>query len=872
MSHHSYDENVATIKKVKFGVLSPEKILETSVCEVYKKLQGTDNYEGTISDPRLGTTDHYKICQTCDNNYYDCTGHFGHITLAVPIILPQYYMTILKILDCVCFKCSAVLIDDKEAILKKPRKSRYKYISLKKSPTRAKNCSRCNAIQPYYHKDNKYCQAISYYYKDATVSAKASSATAGAVVENGGTDESKYHRLSNDIIYGILKGITPIDAELCGIENPHHMMWTVMPVPPMSMRPSVKTDDGKVSDDDLTHKLNDIVGCNQGLQELMKSDKVDSNKCYRDYVDLQNNITTYIDNTISSVKKAKHRSGRPIKSIRQRVGGKDGRYRSSLMGKRVDYSGRSVVTPDPNLSIDQVGVPEYMAKIITYPEVVNRYNIDKLSKMLLNGPTVYPGVKSVQVKGSKLRQSTKSEKVRTRPLVYGDIVYRHLCNNDIIIFNRQPSLHKMSMMAHYVYVTKRKTLTMNQNVTSPYNGDFDGDEFNMHVPQSIITVTETFMLALSSTQIISPQKHGPVIGFVQDSILGLYLATRHNEPIPYDICMSFIGRIKRRFTKIPKPDLRDSCDQPLWYIKSILNIAIPPVNYNTYKPARSDSGQPEKGIEITNGVIGRGVFTKNELSAKEGSIFHIIFLDYGPIVTKDTMDNLSFIANEWFRIYGYSANIYDCEVSPEIENTRIRLLNECDERVEEIIHEVSCVKKTEKRLQVINDRIMKEVGEVRDAVIKEIMKDTDKKAIFRMIESGSKGKDDNMGQMIGLLGLQILDNHWITGGFYRRTLPHTTKDSIDPYSHGYVDKSFKTGLDVDSYYFHTASGREGVISKGIKTAETGYIQRKLTKVFEGVSVYYDGSVRNENGIILQQVYGILICSHMIIMSLAISIV
>ena len=852
---------ISTITKLQFNILTPEKMLEMSVCEVYRTVSDTTNFDNTIFDPRLGASNYGEICPTCGNSSKECTGHFGHINLAVPIILPQYYLTLVRVLECVCFKCSNLILDEDlyEKVSQLPKKSRAKFIALKKkSKSKLQVCSRCNAFQPNFYKSDTRCQSITYYYKESTDPHKKALEKQKTKVKPafGEDAESKYHILSNDIIYDILKRISPADAFLCGIESPHLMMMLVMPVPPMTMRPAIRLDDGRTSDDDLTHILNSIVYSNRNLQEAIKSNK----NTIEDYIRLQNHVTSYIDNNAVKLP-ARTKSGRPLVSIRQRVSGKDGIFRSYLMGKRVDYSGRSVITPDPSLSIDQVGVPVDIAKIISYPEIVNRYNEKRLIDMLKNDPSVWPAVKYVQYKDTKIKLSAKSEKVRKRPLSYGDIVYRHLVDDDMILFNRQPSLHKMSMMAHRARITRRKTLTMNQNVTSPYNADFDGDEFNMHVPQSIATVTELFLLALSSTQMLSTQKHGPVIGYVQDSILGLYFMTKLNDPvlgnlIPYDKTMNLVGRIKRRFSPMPKPSDRDKNDRPLWDIKKILSMAIPPINYNSRKLKKGTKTGELRGIKIVNGQIGEGFLRKDELSAENGSIFHIIFLDYGPIVTRDAMDNLSFMANEWFRMNGFSANIHDLDLTPEMDDSISNELDTCDGNLVSLINEYSCEQPREKVNKVVNEYLLVELNDTRDKVVDTIMNsDTSDKPIFRMIDAGSKGKDDNMGQMMGLLGQQILDNTWIKGGFYKRTLPHVTKNSLDPYAHGYVRRSFKTGLSSNEYFYHAAAGRDGTISKSIKTAETGYIQRKLIKVFEGLTVQYDGTIRNESGHIIQQVYG-----------------
>jgi DNA-directed RNA polymerase II subunit RPB1 len=626
------------------------------------------------------------------------------------------------------------------------------------------------------------------------------------------------------------------------------MMMTVLPVPPYCMRPSARSDDGKLSYDDLTIKLNDIVVVNNDLKELIKKEESYVNT---KYYDLQNAITTYIDNTLPGVKRAKHRSGRLIKSIRQRIGGKDGRFRSNLMGKRVDSSIRSVITPDPNLSIDQVGIPLHIAREVLYPEIVNSFNIDELSLMLKNGPFVWPGIVSVQMTGAATKKNAISKDIQERGLKYGDVVYRHICNNDVVIVNRQPSLHKASMMCHRAVINPGGSIRLSPNVVAPYNGDFDGDEMNLHVPQSISTVTEIFLLALSSMQIISNQTSSPIIGLSHDNTLGMHLMSTYTRLLPYDIVMSLVSRIRTRFSKFPKYEKLIK-GKPFWTSKSIINMCLPPINYST---RNKDKGT---GISIINGLIDEGFFTKKELGAEPNSIFHILVNDFGPRITSNVIDNFTFIANEWLRIHGFSINIVDFDYNDKnVEKQVEQIKLDTQKELEIIIGK----KLYESKGMALNDFIGTNILGVIDAAKGKIealiSKDpTNKtKQAFQMVGSGSKGKMSHMMQFMGMLGIQILDNTWITGGYYKRTTPHVPRDSLDPYSHGYIHNCYRSGLNVDEYYFACTCGRDNVISRTIRTANTGYVQRKLIKVAEGLSVHYDGTIRNENGIILQHIYG-----------------
>lgn len=461
LSDFEYDEDVALITKVTFGILSPERIKQKSVCEIYKHITSFNNLEGTLMDPRLGPTERKLVCPTCQYTYKNCPGHFGHLNFAKPVIQIQYYPTIIKLLGCFCNRCSSILIDkyNPEVVKEletKRGKSRYQYVI----GQALKECPNCGANQPKYKKDTDgIAKIISVYTLGKT---------------GDGKNELK-QTINPEIIHGIFKNVSDEDVQLVGLDpqrsRPEWMIWTIMPIPPPAMRPSVKSDTGKVADDDLTHKLNDIIKFNNQLR--IKLDEQTKQSFIDDWWQLvQYHVATYVDNEISNIPKAVHRSGRPLKTIRQRVKAKEGRVRGNLMGKRVDGSARSVITADPILSIDQLGVPKQIAMNLTYPEMVTEYNIAQMTQLVRNGPFIYPGAKSFKSKDDKTKKNLKFFEDRSKiVLKKGDIVYRHLMDNDVGLFNRQPSLHKMSMMAHRLKILPGKTFRLNVNVTGPYNAD-----------------------------------------------------------------------------------------------------------------------------------------------------------------------------------------------------------------------------------------------------------------------------------------------------------------------------------------------------------------------------------------------------------------
>jgi len=465
----SYERDIDVVKAIRFCLLSPDEILRMSVAEITK----TETYNvnepviNGLYDPRMGVLEHNKLCQTCEQKNTLCPGHFGHIKLARPVFYFQYFDQVKKILKCVCFKCSRLLapIDSEEvkAVLSKNYSRPKRWDIMYKLCSKAKKCSCCGAKQPDKISREPIVK-VAMEWKDAEDPAL-----------------KKIIMTAEDVLM-ILKRINDKECDALGFapkfSRPEWMVCTVLPVPPPAVRPSVKADTGQRSEDDLTHKLNDIVKANKELQKRIDKGVAKEQVDIATQV-LQYHVATFIDNQIPGINPAQQRTGRLIKSLSERLKGKEGRIRGHLMGKRVDFSARSVITPDPNISIDELGVPLKIAMNLTFPEVVNRYNREKLMEMVKNGPDVYPGAKFIRKPGMENRTFRLKNIDRSSIVLEdGDIVERHMLDGDFVLFNRQPSLHRHSMLAHRVRVMPYKTFRLNLCVCKGYNADMDGDEIN----------------------------------------------------------------------------------------------------------------------------------------------------------------------------------------------------------------------------------------------------------------------------------------------------------------------------------------------------------------------------------------------------------
>jgi DNA-directed RNA polymerase II subunit RPB1 len=452
---------------IQFSILSPDEIRKGSVAEITSRDTYINNKPviGGLFDPRMGVLEPGLICPTDGLDYMETPGYFGHIELARPVFYIQYLTTVMKILRCVCIKCSKLKISKEtyKQALKLTGDDRWNYVF--KLASVVNRCGEdsedgCGCLQPKRIK------------KEGLATLFAEWDNIDGLNED---DKDKLNmKLTPEIVLKIFRRISDDDVNFMGFSpvfsRPDWMVCQVLAVPPPAVRPSIKMDGQQRSEDDISHILVNIIKANKTLQEKIQ-EGANSNIIDDWHTVLQYYVATQVDNKIPGVASVAQRSGRPLKSIKERLNGKGGRVRGNLMGKRVDFSARSVITPDPNLSIRELGIPLKVAKNITKPVTVNANNKNFLIKLVRNGPDEYPGAKILEKKNGEQITLRYADRENIQ-LEYGDIVHRHMMNGDGILFNRQPTLHRMSMMCHIaVIMYKGDTFRMNVADTKPYNAD-----------------------------------------------------------------------------------------------------------------------------------------------------------------------------------------------------------------------------------------------------------------------------------------------------------------------------------------------------------------------------------------------------------------
>jgi len=815
---------------VQFGIANPDEIVSRSVVEVI-----TDNtyragqpVVGGVFDPRFGVIENGKVCATCKHTNLLCPGHFGHIKLARPVYLYQFLDSIQKILQVVCVNCSNPYLPDEELEIIEKQYSgldrfnavRERTASYKTKELKAESaCAHCGtpAIKKIERLEGKPAslQAITY------------DAEADAIPLQPEMVLRMFQRISDQHVTQI--GFNP------KFSRPDWMICTVLAVPPLTVRPTVVMEDNQRMEDDLTHKLIDIVRNNQRLRD--KIDKGDSADIIDKYTELlQFDVATYVDNDIKGVPPAAQRSGRPLKTLKSRLGAKTGRVRGNLMGKRVDFSARSVITPDANIDLDELGVPEEIAMNLTFPEIVTGYNRDRLMGYIRNGPSKYPGAKSVFLKDDKRTLSLKFVNPETIDIKEGDVIHRHLIDGDVVLFNRQPSLHKASMECHRIRVLPYSTFRLNVSATRPYNADFDGDEMNMHVPQSIASAMELKYLATVLRQIISPRTNSPIIQIFQDTMTGAYRIAQPEVRVPEHIAMNIMARMKRPLSGYTRSNA------PLTG-RELISAAFPLLDVN---------GQ----LKVENGKLISGILNKGAV----GGIIQTLFNDFSPKRAGQFINDVQAVVTKFNLFSGFSVGASDLIPNEETSELIQKKLEETRLAVSDILSSVHAGTFLNNSARPDGDELENRISgltkelfnTLSSSVTGSLPKDN---RVVQMVDSGAKGSGLNITQMMGLLGQQLVAGKRIQYTLQDRTLPHFPRFDDGFESRGFVENSFITGLRPAEFFFHAMGGREGLIDTAVKTSDSGYIQRKLVKSMEDLHVEYDGTVRNVNNSIVQFHYG-----------------
>jgi len=803
---------VKMINSIEFSLLSPQMIKKLAVAEIVKpELYDNDGFplDGGVMDPRLGVIDPGLRCRTCGKSMGNDFGHFGYIELTKPIIHVLYAKLIYRILKMICGNCSRVVSTTPTTTIKK--------------------CPHCDAEQ----KQIKFEKPYSFI----------------EVEEKG---ENKF--LTSLEIRERFEKIPDEDFEVLKIKGgrPEWLIVTILLVPPVTMRPSITLETGERSEDDLTHKLVDIIRINQRLRENIEIGAPDF--IIGDLWELlQYHVATFFDNSLSGIPAARHRSGRSLKTLANRLKSKEGRFRQNLSGKRVNFSARTVISPDPFISISEVGVPLIIAKELTIPVDVNERNIDSIKELIMRSPS-WPSANYVirpDGKKKKITEETKEEIIKE--ITTGYTIERQLQNNDIVLFNRQPSLHRMSIMAHRVRVTPWRTFTLNLCVCPPYNADFDGDEMNLHVPQTEEAQTESRLLMSVEKHIRSPRFGGPIIGCDQDHISGNYMLTHKDTVMTIEEVFKLLVDIGV-VVDMPKKKTLTGKEVFSFLLPKGLNIEFKARVCGCEKCVKGTC--PNDGyVVIRDGKLKRGIIDSRAISTQYGKLIDIIEKEYGEKIAHQFIDKVSMLGIKYLDKVGFTMGLDDIDLEPEVLE-KVKQINEKAEKEAENLIELYKKDKIEiipgrgpeESLESHLLRVLSKVTENMERIIKASIKEN---CATIMAKSGARGTMIHITQLAASIGQTKVLGERIHRGFRNRTLSLFKIGDLSPRAHGFLKNSFKTGLNPFEFFFEGISGRESLMDKSLRTRHSGYLERRLMNALQDLKLEYDGTIRDNRKVIIQ---------------------
>lgn len=781
------------INGLSFSLYNPEQIKKVAVAKIVTpELYDVDGYpvDGGLMDLRLGAIDPGVRCRTCGGRLKECLGHPGLIELARPIVHIKYLQIIESTLKCSCEACGRILLseDDSKADLK----------SRIKKAKDAKKCPHCGFIQEKV----KFEKPSSFYV-------------------------GKRRVMPTELRERLVK-VSDEDLKLIGINakslRPEWAILTYLLVPPVTVRPSITLESGERSEDDLTHKLSDIIRSNQRLWENLNAGAPEV--IVEDLWDLlQYHITTFFDNSIAKIPPARHRSGQPLKTINERIKGKEGRIRKNLAGKRVNFSARTVVSPDPNIKMNEIGIPFEVAKIITVSERVTGYNLDRL-KVFFNSPDYPKSNYIVRPDGKKKRVVEELKEDLMKELEIGYSVERQLIDGDVILFNRHPSLHKASLMAHFVRVLPGKTFRLHPAVCFPYNADFDGDEMNIHGPQTEEARAEASCLLDVNNSLMSPKNNTNLIGCDDDSVTGNYVLARQEFSKSEAAQLLFSSRVGDSFNLKNKNSGED-----------LLASLIP------------------KGVKIKSDLKN----SKN-LTSEEGELIREVDSQISRIETMEMLEKFFSLGLTFLSRNGFTISIADIDVPEAIKKETSKIIAAANKKVEEVIEsyynnslEMLPGKTLEETREI---RILQALNSVRTDVGKVVKENFPKENLAnQMISSGARGNMLNITQMSCLVGQQVLNGQRINFGYGGRSLSFFKKGDLNPRASGFIESSFIKGLRPDEFFFGAMTGRDAMMDTALRTPKSGYLYRRLVSALQDLIVEYDGTVRDSSDSIVQFKFG-----------------
>jgi DNA-directed RNA polymerase I subunit RPA1 len=693
--------------------------------------------------------------------------------------------------------------------------------------------------------------------------------------------------------------------------------FEVLAVPPTKFRPPAKMGD-MTFDHPQNTSLSEVLKCSQSIRDysallasLGSADVTERNKILNQindqWLEMQNSVNSLIDSTKNPTMT---KSGKaPPPGIRQILEKKEGLFRKHMMGKRVNYAARSVISPDPWIETSEIGIPPVFAKKLTYPEPVTDHNVKELMNNVVNGPDIWPGASHIQLEDGQMQslgdlsqdqraalaaqlltpQQTMSSTSPSSLNHTNKKVYRHLRNGDILLLNRQPTLHKPSIMAHKARVLPgERTLRLHYANCNTYNADFDGDEMNVHFPQNEVARAEAYLIANTDNQYLVPTDGSPLRGLIQDHVItGVRLCARNtfiNRDEYQQLLMGSLPKetmAKGPFKLLPPAILKPS---KLWTGKQVISTLLcnllrgrPPLNLISKAKVNAKywglQGAEEAEVCFCYGDLVTGVLDKSQFGASEFGLVHSVYELYGAEMAGKLLGSLSRLFSKYLQMTAFSCRMDDLLLSPEGNKWRTDLIvngaqfgmdvamQYTKSKSEDSLPlELESVLREDEKLAGLDSAMKSKMNGLTSSIISKCLPEGlirvfPENGMQLMTVSGAKGSNVNVSQISCCLGQQELEGRRVPIMVSGKSLPSFVPYEPSARAGGFISGRFLTGIKPQEYYFHCMAGREGLIDTAVKTSRSGYLQRCLVKHLEGMRVHYDGSVRDSDGSLLQFYYG-----------------
>eukprot|EP00762_Andalucia_godoyi_P008421 ANDGO_04681.mRNA.1 DNA-directed RNA polymerase I subunit rpa1 len=974
---------VVPITKVTFSVYDPSTVRSMSVVKITNPT-ALDRFgqpiQGGLYDAALGPIERRQLCSTCALGIDHCPGHVGHIDLGTPLYNPVFFSQLFRLVRAECLYCQHFRIKEERLypmIDNAEREGKDVLTTVLRNAGAVRKCENCGMIAPTLRSE-KGCKIFRMQGSKAIhameqrtgmriedVLYKNSSRKTGQLQDNG--DETEDDLENSDLeshdeegeddddidmdavanknkaaseapeqkllfmtqlevskhVQELFKNTANIISKLYGPSASQSMFFVeCVLVTASKFRPLMVLGDSKYEHPQNTY-LSKLLSGNITLKDLgSKSAPGEERNKEKDMatmlgtiLDMQNALNGLMDSDMSSSE---------VTGIRQLLEKKQGLFRKHMMGKRVNFAARSVISPDVNLSTSEIGIPLYFAKRLSFPTPVTERNLREMQRAVIRGPTEYPGANFVvDSQGRKIDLTSSSREKRIAlaktllvtapngglnldqpPVTVG----RHVSDGDYLLVNRQPTLHKPSMMCHRARVlfTEHTVIRMHYANCNTYNADFDGDEINLHLAQSQLARAEAAEIAANDHQYTVPTSGRPIRGLIQDHVASGVLLTKRD---------TFLSR--EQYTQLVYGALQGVCDHvskwkygvafgtedvrvrllppaiikpsEFWTGKQVITTVIltmvrslsrTPLNCE-FKPkvGAAEWSTPkvpatEEGMVVfRDGHLCTGVLDKSAMGASEYGIVHACYECYGARFAADLLTAFGKVFSLFLQYHGFTCSMDDLILTPAADIRRREILAEAEracsstslKTMKELSQRtppagLSATQIATDHRRVLDAAVKKTMSQFTSQLIREsfpagLVKPFPKNCMSMMTTSGAKGSLVNQTQISALLGQQELEGKRVAPMVSGKTLPSFSINDPAARAGGYIADRFLTGLRPQEYFFHCMAGREGLIDTAVKTARSGYLQRCLIKHLEGLRVHYDGTVRESDGTVVQFRYG-----------------